>query len=180
MEDTRSWILSLNFYFFSWVVVHRSLRIILQSFLFCMFKRLFNYKTKQKNPSTREPWQLILCQAQCKAVRHTIQDNRMSTDGHSISTQFIHKMNHCKIRHSLALIVRTRITGVNQTEKSPWFSAVTERVVEEKGQVWGWRWEPEVPLRPPRWEMCRDSHTGGDRVGYTREIQIWELSACSW
>lgn len=165
MEDTRSWILSLNFYFFSWVVVHRSLLIILQSFLFCMFKWLFNYKTKQKNPSTREPWQLILCQAQCKAVRHTIQDNRMSTDSHSISTQFIHKMNHCKIRHSLALIVRTRITGVNQTEKSPWFSAVTERVVEEKGQVWGWRWEPEVPLRPPRWEMCRDSHTGGDRVG---------------
>ena len=180
MEDTRSLIVSLHFYFFSWVVVHRSLLIILQSFLFCMFKWLFNYKTKQKNQATRDPWQLILCQALCKAMRHTIQDNRMSIDSHSIGTQFIHKMNHCKIRHSLVLIVRTRITGMNQTEKSPWFSAVTERVVEEKGQVWGWRREPEVPLRPPSSE-CVEIHIQEEiELGTPEEIQIWELSACSW
>ena len=122
----------------------------------------------KKNQSTRDPWQSILCQTLCKAVRHTIWDNRMPDDRHSINTQFIHEMNHYKIRHSQFLIVKTRIVGMSQTEKSTWFSEVTEKVIEEKGERYEDRDdEPEVPLRHPSWEICTDSHIGGDRVGYT-------------
>lgn len=45
-------------------------------------------------------------------------------------------------------------------------------MVDEKGQEWGWRQEPELPLRPPSWEMCRDSQTGGESWIYQRRFRF--------